>query len=207
LQVVLEDARRWGFLGPGDVGPHIDHALDFASILQALAAERIVDLGSGGGLPGMVIGAALPAVTLVLVDAHQRRTTFLRQVVDGFGWADRVEVVAARAEEFGRAAARRAAFDAVVARSFGLPAVTAECAAPLLRTGGHLVVSEPPHAGGDRWPADDLAVLGLRRVEPPADMSLGHHFAVLRADAPCPDRFPRRTGVPARRPLFVPRET
>src|SRR5690606_21759798 len=102
-----------------------------------------------------------------------------------------------RAEEVGRSRWRGRA-EAVIARSFGPPAATAECAAPLLRGGGLLVVSEPPD-DVDRWPAAGLAALGLvvgPRVAEDATVQ------VLVQQEVCPDRFPRRVGLPAKRPLF-----
>jgi 16S rRNA (guanine527-N7)-methyltransferase len=114
--------------------------------------------------------------------------------------AAEVLVIAERAESVGHVASHRGQWDAVIARSFGAPAVTAECAAPLLVIGGVLVVAEPPSGSADRWPADGLARLGLS-VE-----SLVHTgdatYQVLRQVSECPARFPRRVGVPAKRPLF-----
>jgi 16S rRNA (guanine527-N7)-methyltransferase len=96
----------------------------------------------------------------------------------------------------GRDPDRRAAMGLVVSRSFGPPPVVAECAAPFLRVGGRLVVSEPPEAA-DRWPIEGLAALGL---EPDPLDTAG--FVRFRQTFPCPDRYPRRDGVPAKRPLF-----
>jgi 16S rRNA (guanine527-N7)-methyltransferase len=90
----------------------------------------------------------------------------------------------------------------VTARSFGRPAVVAECAAPLLKPGGWLVVSEPPAADRPetpRWPAVALGQFGLVPEEQARE---GFEYQVLRQHEACPDRFPRRTGVPAKRPLF-----
>src|SRR3546814_3548101 len=97
-----------------------------------------------------------------------KRCAFLREAVEALGADERVEVVEGRAEEIGRGEMRRVV-DAVIARSFGPPAATAECAAPLLRAGGLLVVSEPPEAL-DRWPEDGLAMLGMA----PRARSEGH---------------------------------
>jgi 16S rRNA (guanine527-N7)-methyltransferase len=110
-------------------------------------------------------------------------------------------VVQARAELVGRAEEHRGRHAVVVARGFGPPATTAECAAPLLRVGGVALISDPPAPDRSvRWPSDALATLGLRieelRVGPPA-------VAELRSVAPCPARFPRRDGVPRRRPLWT----
>jgi 16S rRNA (guanine527-N7)-methyltransferase len=107
--------------------------------------------------------------------------------------------VHARAEEAGHRPVLRGSMDLVVARSFGPPAVTAECASPFLRVGGWLVVSEPPSAPQDRWPDGGLAELGLRNG---GAVHSDRSFKTLVQDRPCPDRYARRNGVPAKRPLF-----
>lgn len=178
--------------------PHIAHALGFAEAV-ANTAPSFVDLGSGGGLPGLVLAAVWPEAEAVLLDSNERRTAFLADAVMALGWEGRVRVVRSRAEEAGRDPALRGRFPLVVSRSFGPPPVTAECAAPLLQLDGRLVVSEPPE-NASRWPADGLGVVGLavdRRVETPAG-----RFQVLVQEGPCPERFPRRVGVPGKRPLW-----
>ncbi len=213
LLELLADARALGFLGPGPLEPQIQHAEGFCSIARGLSgqgATRLVDLGSGGGLPGLVVATEWPGVTLTLLEAHGRRAAFLRRAVERLGLADRVAVLEERAEVAGRDATLRAQFDGALARSFGRPAVVAECAAPLLRVGGWLIVSEPPRAGvvgegdegtegSERWPADPLRQFGL---EPAQVMHETFEYRTLKQVAPCPDRFPRRNGVPAKKPLF-----
>ena len=200
----LAASRRLGFLGPGPVEDHLHHARAFARAVPD-APGRAVDLGTGGGLPGLVLAAECwPATRWWFVDAQARRTEFLREAVAALGLDDRVDVVTGRAEEVGRSPLREAA-DLVVARSFGAPAVTAECAAPLLAVGGHLVVSEPPAADrAVRWPDAGLAALGLAFgdgcVDDQGDQPV--HLAVLAKVAPSDERHPRRTGVPGKRPLW-----
>lgn len=202
---ILAQAQARGFLGPGSLDGHIEHSLGFARTIAAVcgrelgAEDLVLDLGTGGGLPGLVLAAAWPLVPFRLVEGSMRRAEFLRLGVDRCGWTNRVEVVAARAEEVGRVPGRRGGHSVVVARLFGRPAVTAECAAPLLMVGGVLVVSEPPGSQGERWPAAGLAELGLVRER---TIHADARFQVLRQAEACPDRFPRRVGVPARRPLF-----
>ena len=116
------------------------------------------------------------------------------------GCSARVRVVAERAEVVGRDGAHRSTSPLVVARSFGPPAVTAECAAPLLATGGLLVVSEPPGGDGARWPVAGLALLGA--VPERVFHTTKGTFQLIRQASPCPERYPRRVGVPAKRPLF-----
>jgi 16S rRNA (guanine527-N7)-methyltransferase len=192
---VLEEAQRRGFVGRGPLEPHLAHARAFAAAVGRMPG-RGLDLGSGGGLPGLVLASVWPASRWVLLEAQQRRGDHLRWAVGELGLVDRVTVDRRRAEDAGRDPALRATIDVVVSRSFGPPAVVAECAAPLLQPGGLLVVSEPPEAS-DRWPADELEVLGL--IPDPEQVP---GFMRLRQVEPVPERFPRRAGIPAKRPLF-----
>jgi 16S rRNA (guanine527-N7)-methyltransferase len=157
-----------------------------------------LDLGSGGGVPGLPLALHWPLSNWVLLDGNERRTAWLAEAVQTLDLADRVRVVRARAEEAGRDSTLRGGFDVVTARSFGPPAVTAECASPFLRIGGVLVVSEPPAEVG-RWTVDGLAQLGLGIG---GRSSGAPWMQVLVQERPCPERFPRRVGIPAKRPLF-----
>jgi 16S rRNA (guanine527-N7)-methyltransferase len=208
---ILSQARAAGFLGPGPLEPQYRHAAGFARLAQrrvSLTSHEplIADLGSGGGLPGLVMALEWPAARFVLLDANHRRTEFLTDAVSVLGLEDRVAVVNGRAEEIGRDDAHRATYDGVVVRSFGPPGAVAECAAPLLRVGGWLIVSEPPdeHEAGpaipaDRWPPGPLEEFGLVPAE---FIREEFGYQVLTLATPCPERFPRRNGVPAKRPLF-----
>lgn len=201
---MLDEARDLGFLGPGPVQAHLDHAEGFAVAIAARAFPpgpvRAVDLGAGGGVPGLALALAFPSVTWMLVDAAQRRTGFLRAAIDVLDLADRVDVATIRAEEFGRQAEHRGSFRVVVARGFGPPAVTAECAAPLLEVPGWAIVSDPPDGVGERWPVEGLALVGM--IPGPAVRAAGASFQVLEQEAQCPTRYPRRVGVPGKRRLF-----
>jgi 16S rRNA (guanine527-N7)-methyltransferase len=158
-----------------------------------------LDLGSGGGVPGLVLAELWPDSEWVLLDADGRRAGFLDGAVLELGWANRVRVVHERAETAGHDAALRGRFALVCARAFGPPAVAAECGAPFLRSAGVLVVSDPPVGGTGRWPGEGLDELGLDAVDQSTPEA---HFTVLSRVAPCPERFPRAPGIPARRPLF-----
>jgi 16S rRNA (guanine527-N7)-methyltransferase len=187
------------------VQTHIDHALGFAAVVDGLGLlpRAPLDLGSGGGVPGLVLAEWWPEAEFVFLDSSRRRTQFLREAVDALGWANRARVVAERAEVAGRDPSLRTGRDVVVSRAFGPPAVTAECGSPLLAVGGVLVVSEPPgEAGPDgavRWPPSGLSELGMEVLEARREPFA---YQTLLQSGPCPDRFPRRTGVPVKRPLF-----
>ena len=181
----LDEARSGGFVGGGqDVDALAEHSRGFVDPIAG--ATRVLDLGSGGGVPGLVIAALRPDATVTLLDAGVSRTDWLRRVVGRLGWGDRVHVVTGRAEVLAHDDAWRASQDAVVARSFAPPLVTAEVASAFLRVGGRLVVSEPPTRNLTRWPIAALADLGLRR-EPWADP----RYAVLEAIASPRPEIPR----------------
>jgi 16S rRNA (guanine527-N7)-methyltransferase len=206
LLAVLGRARDRGFLGPGDPAGHLDHARGFVEVVERLgpAPERVADLGSGGGVPGLVLAIEWPAVAIVLVESSVKRAGWLAEARADLGRADRVEICAERAEELAHDPHRREAFDLVTARSFGSPPVTAEIGTGFLRVGGLLVVSEPP-SSVDRWPEGPLGDLGLG----PADIltARGAHFACFRKVRPAPAAAPRRRGRPAKRPLWQVRST
>jgi 16S rRNA (guanine527-N7)-methyltransferase len=199
LDDVLARSRELGFLGPGPVSEQRAHAAAFVDAIDPLPATRAIDLGSGGGVPGLVLATLLPTTRWVLLDAMQRRTAFLREAVEILGLGARVTVHTARAEDAGRDPAFRGTADLVVARGFGAPALTAECAAPLLAAGGLLVVSEPPGSTGGRWPDEPLARLGL---EPDRVVAGPPSFMRLRQARRTSDEFPRRAAKLGKRPLW-----
>jgi 16S rRNA (guanine527-N7)-methyltransferase len=199
---VLERARERGFVGGDTVEFHVEHAEAMAAVIGEDFAGRFLDLGSGAGVPGLTLALAWPEATATLVDSQRRRCSFMEEALVELGVADRVEVVCGRAEELARRPDLRRVYDLVTARGFGPPAVTGECAVGFLRSGGRLVVTEPPgEPRGSRWPAEGVAALGLRT--PDIRGGPGPRFAILTLPEPASDRWPRRVGVPAKRPLWA----
>ena len=191
----LAEARALGFLGPGPLEVHEASAQAFIAALGAVEGAAL-DLGSGGGVPGLLLAAHYRDVTWTLLDIHRRRTSFLVRTVALLGWADRVSVVRESADVAARGLGLRAQMDVVVARSFASPAITAECAAGFLRVGGRLAVAEPPDsAPGDRWDEPELARLGL------ASESAGR-IAIFRQVALAADTTPRTWRSLTRAPLW-----
>jgi 16S rRNA (guanine527-N7)-methyltransferase len=202
LLEVLAHARRRGFLGPGDPADHLEHAFGFVDVVEAVsgqAPDRIADLGTGGGVPGLVLALEWTGSTLVLVDSSLKRAIWLTGAVADLGLTSRVEVCSRRAEELAHEPDRRESFDLVTARSFAAPAVTAEIASGLLAVGGLLVVSEPPEPV-ERWPEGALARLGLGPAA--THRARGAGFACMRKVDAAPANLPRLRGRAAKTPLW-----
>lgn len=162
LLETLRLAQRLGFFGAAPIEEAVVHAGSFVAAVSALpAGSRIVDLGSGGGLPGLVVADARRDCTLLLIDRRTKRTDFLQRAVARLGLAN-TTVRAGDVDDLIRDVRRGAAlpFHAVTARGFGPPEVTLRAARALLAPAGIAVISEPPR--GDRWSPELLAELGLR---------------------------------------------
>lgn len=208
LMEVLARSQRDGYLGKSSVGDHRVHALAYSVIIDEHLPgppSLVADLGSGGGIPGLVLAAERwPDAEWRLIDASLRRVRFLEWAIGHLGLSGRVAALHARAEDAARDPSLRHRFDCVVARSFAAPPVTAECASPLLRVGGLLVVSDPPPEAPDsapasRWPASGIGIVGLEMVDraagPPS-------LVAMRQQELAGDRWPRRAGIPTKRPLY-----
>ena len=209
LDHILDRAVVEGYLTPVAASEGLAHSAGFLGFQELdlpgppiLDGALAVDLGTGGGLPGLVLAVKTPWRWL-LVDRKDRRVVFLRWAVRQLGIEERVEVVLSDAADVGRGGFRVMA-SLVTARGFAPPGSTAECAAPLLAEHGVLVVREPPAKSTVRWPEAGLCSLGLRDVGGWASDDVpgpANYRAMVRVE-PCPDRFPRRFHRQVADPLF-----
>jgi 16S rRNA (guanine527-N7)-methyltransferase len=205
LNGAFEKSFQQGFLGRMPIQDQIDHALGFVALLEGHlggAPVSVIDLGSGGGVPGLVLISCWPETRVVLMDANVRRTEFLVDTITAWARGGDAEVVRGRAEELGRIPEMRETFAVVTSRSFGIPAATAECGSSFLEVEGLMAISEPP--GGaelDRWPVGGLDKLSLA---PLGSERPDHRFGyqLLAKTRPIDDRYPRRVGIPVKRPAF-----
>lgn len=162
LLTVLATIRERGSIGEHSLPGAIAHADRFVARIpgRPLAGQlTLVDLGSGGGLPGLVIAVRRPDLQIVLVERRATRADQLRRAVTSLDLAGHVEVIGADVELVHRERGRFA--DVVTARSFAAPAITAMWGSRLLVDGGLMFVSEPPATDAERWPAPLLAQTGL----------------------------------------------
>lgn len=180
-------------------------ALRTAGQLAAGVPARIADLGPGGGFPGVPMAIVDPDLTLVLIESQERRCAFLRAVTEELE-LPQVSVVHARAEEAGRKPALRGSFDLVVARALAAIPVLVEYALPLLREGGALAT--PKGSRGDEELADAAHAIEALAGEalPPVAMPLPddvppQRVYLVRRVGALDERYPRRPGIPLKRPL------
>lgn len=159
-----------GLLGARPVEEVVEHAREFVRALSGITpatstadslgsgSDRptVVDIGTGGGIPGLVVANDRPDLSVTLVDRRQKCTDFLERAVAALGFRDRVTV---RCCDVSTLIGAGEQFDAVTARGFGPPSRTVDTASKLVRPGGLIVISEPPE--GDRWIAEQVGQLGL----------------------------------------------
>jgi 16S rRNA (guanine527-N7)-methyltransferase len=165
-------------------------------------ARRVVDVGSGGGLPGLPLKIARPDLELTLIEADQAKSAFLVHACATLGLQG-VEVVAVRAEEAGHDPRFRETFDVAVARALAPMPVLVELCLGLVRVGGRLLAQKTE--GEDHEAAGRaIEIMGGSRpvvhASPSAARGSGT-VVVIDKIRPTPDGYPRRPGVPTRRPL------
>lgn len=183
---------------------HIADSLSGLEFEQLRAARRIGDLGSGAGLPGLVLAAALPDARIDLIESASRKCEFLSEAVERMGIAN-AHVVCERSEEWA-ATDGREAYDAVTARAVGVLAELAELASPLLAEAGLLFAwrgrREPEQEEALARASGRLAMepVEVRPVEPYPG-SRDRHIHLLRKNGPTPNDLPRRAGMASKRPF------
>ena len=183
------------------------HVLDSLSALPWLRdrrADRVLDLGSGGGYPGLPLAAALPDTAFTLVEPVAKKARFLQTVVKATGLADRVTVVTARAEELAAAPGRRPSWSVITARAVASTADLVELSFPLLDLGGSLVAwkrgdldAELASAqravdalGGGTLEVREVTVAGLT----------DHRLVIATRTGAVPDAYPRDPAARRRSP-------
>ena len=186
----------------------IKHFLDSLSCLLAIegrSISRLIDVGTGAGFPGLPIKVLLPEIHLTLVESVAKKTKFLTHVVQELD-LNGVEVINARAEVIGRKTAHREKYDWAVARAVANLPVLCEYLLPLVKIGGYMLAQK-----GESTPAEleqaqpSLELLGGRFSERipvelpgvPQERSL----VVIQKTSPTPEKYPRRDGVPSKRPI------
>ena len=183
---------------------HIVDSLAAVEPLRERAIDRYVDLGSGGGYPGIPLAVALPAARALLIDPVGKKARFLSTVIEAVGLGATVEAAAVRAEALAGDVRHRSRWPAVTARAVGSLAELVELAFPLLEPGGVLVawkggdIDEELAAAGAAATALGGASFEIRTVD--VTGLDGHRLVLATAHGRAPDTYPRDPAVRRRRP-------
>ena len=168
--------------------------------------RRCIDVGTGGGFPGLAIAIALPGAEVTLLDSVSRKTAAVTAMAEALGLSARVQVRTERIETTAHDPSWRNSFDLAVARAVASAPVVAEYLVPLLRPDGTACLYR------GQWSTDDgkqleralqslkANVCAVQRQELPGQRGL-RHVLRIRGSAPCPALFPRAVGVPTKFPL------
>lgn len=187
---------------------HIKHFMDSLTCLLAmrdLGSERVIDIGTGAGFPGLVLKIACPGIQLTLVESVGKKADFCRHVVEVLG-LDNVQVLTERAEVVGTLPAHREKYDWAVARAVASMPVLAEYLLPLVRVGGNMLAMKGESGPAEAHRAEHaLRVLGgeLRQLLPVTLPGVveERYLVVINKVAATPPAYPRHVGIPSKRPL------
>lgn len=189
----------------------VKHFVDSLTIVQTLDGAKwvdgnfaLMDIGTGAGMPGIPLKLVYPGARLVLLDSIAKKTAFLMHITEQLR-LEGVEVLTSRAEELGHLAEYRESFDLVVCRAVSQLATVAELTLPFCNIGGITVIPKKARIETELSEADGaVTLLGgkLKLVHEVNVRGLEQHvLVVLEKTSPTPVNYPRRPGIPAKRPL------
>jgi 16S rRNA (guanine527-N7)-methyltransferase len=192
-------------------GAQVRHFLDSLSCLRALepgqgfAGKSMIDVGTGAGFPGLPLKIFEPTIRLTLLEATAKKVRFVEHVVGQLGLQN-VTVLHGRAEELGQEPEHRERYDWVVARAVAEMSILAEYLLPLARIGGRALAQKGEDAAAEVQRAEfAIRQLGghVRRLVPVELRGLAEtrYLVLLDKVAATPEKYPRRPGMPAKRPL------
>lgn len=184
---------------------HFVDSLACALATGDLNGRRLIDVGSGAGFPGVPLKLLFPDLQLTLAESVAKKARFLESLVEALGLTG-VTVIAERAETLGQDPQHREAYDWAVARAVAPLPILAELLLPFCRLGGRVLAQKGAAAAEEvAAAANALRVLGGGNVTPvPVPLTAdadAHHLVIIEKIAPTPPAYPRRPGIPAKRPL------
>ena len=197
--LLLEANRNVNLNGAKDVAALVPHLLDALTLADDVS-ESLVDVGSGGGLPGIPLAIATGARVL-LVEPTAKKAAFLARALRECGLAG--EAIAERAEVAARDTRFREQFAFATARAVASAPTVAELTVPFLRLGGRALLQRTIMEPRERQALEDAAPMLGAFVREERELDGERRILVLEKRTPTEQRFPRRNGVPEKRPLCL----
>ncbi len=169
---------------------------------------KLIDIGTGGGFPGIPLLIAFEDWKLYAVDSIAKKLEFIGILCEKLGLSERVEIVCVRAEELGKIPGKREAFDFAVTRAVAQMSVISEYCLPLVREGGYFAAYKAKSAEQELKEAENaISMLGGKALKTFKYTLTGEeerNLIIIKKVSPTPRKYPRRTGVPVKRPLSGP---
>ena len=190
----------------------IYHFLDALSIITAWhqnskgSKSQIIDIGTGGGIPGIPIKIVFPEIKLTLLEATRKKTEFLSHIVSRLGLTD-TDIVTGRAEEIGHLDTYREQFDTVLSRAVAPLATLVELTLPFCTLSGEVIAYKKGDIEEEARQAEKaIALMGgkmkkITNVTIP-ELAGDRKLIAIEKITPTPDKYPRRPGMPAKRPVM-----
>lgn len=185
---------------------HFLDSLTCYQVMQDTPMERVIDLGTGAGFPGLPLKIIFPRMRLTLVDSVRKKTDFCQYIVDQLGLTE-VEIIQDRAENIGQNAAHREKYDWAVARAVAIMPILMEFLLPLAAIGGKVLAMKGENAPAETQNAENaIKVLGghIQKLMPISLPGVAdqRYLVVVDKVAATPQKYPRRVGAPAKKPLL-----
>jgi len=186
-----------------EIDKHIEDSLKIRDVLD-LTREKLIDIGSGAGFPGMIIAMACPQAEITLVESDHKKSQFLKEVTREMELTN-VEVICTRVEELGQDSRYRSNFSLCSSRAVASMNILLEYGLPLVSPGGRLLLWKGRNYQQEIDQAQNaLAILGglledVYRYTLMEDRDRA--IVIVRKEKPTPEKYPRRVGIPAKRPL------
>lgn len=209
---LVEWNRRFNLTAITDYeGVQIRHFLDSLSCLLALpraelqAGARVIDVGTGAGFPGLPLRIVCPGMRLTLLEATRKKVDFLEHLLQRLGFSD-VEVIHARAEDLAHRPGYREGYDWAIARALAEMPTLVEYLLPLVRVRGAMLAQKGENAPAEVHAAEEaIRILGgrVRKLVPVNLHGLAEtrYLVIVDKVAATPEKYPRRPGIPEKRPL------
>ncbi|MDI6791468.1 MAG: 16S rRNA (guanine(527)-N(7))-methyltransferase RsmG [bacterium] len=211
----LEEIKSWNrrinltsIESPEDIV--LKHFIDSLTCLKAVSLSeglKVLDLGTGAGFPGIPLAIYQPQIDLTLLDSMRKRAEFLKHLKCVLGLPE-IKILCGRAEEYGRDRTEREQYKLILSRAVSNLSVLAELALPFLRVGGEFLAMKGKEVREEIEAArETIALLGGRLKEvteiilPMIDQK--RHLVLINKEKETPDRYPRRPGIPQKRPITV----